>query len=66
MIKKRKIKVFEYTTPEYGKGYVSARNEKTALRKLSGTVLHPNPALAITHYDNISKHDWRKKRRYEI
>ena len=60
----KRVRVYEYATPDYGKGYVMAQNEQAAMRKLRGKVLHPG--IPITHYDDISPRDWRKRKRYEV
>lgn len=61
-MKQRLSKLFEYTTPSYGKGYFFARNEKSAVRKLSKrNVTLAQDAKAISHYDNVNKKTLRSK-----
>lgn len=65
----RKVRIFEYTTFDYGKGYVIAKNQRSADKKTMGFNLgkvygknSSNPELLrVSYYDKLTKEEAKKK-----
>lgn len=57
----RKYRVFEYATPSFGKGYVYAGSEKSALAKLRKRKVQLHSSIGLSDYDRLSKKSKRAR-----
>ena len=62
-MKKRKYKVYEVTTEDYGKGLVFAGSERTALKKIRKKSTEKFKDNMTSYYDRGTKKQMKKKYR---
>jgi hypothetical protein len=61
-----KTRVYEYATPEMGKGYIEAKDEEDALAKLKAQNIALHPTIKLSHYDDIGANDRVKRKKYGL